>query len=238
MRSPLPRHPRTQGSPNASARSPPRRTATLCTLHREVKGLSRPKSPTRSSRANRAHLAHVHRASRRGRLAERSPTPPLRPRADRRCRWCRREVAGATPRAHLRTRGLVSAGRWSAVGAVERTGHRPPAQAAAGARQRGGAVPPPRRPRMASPRGGGHRPPPAHPPFPPISTCGTGAVTKKICCFVGRGQLAATERAPRCPNYRRSERAPRTTSEPGAHSPAAAGTVRTAALPQPPNRPG
>ena len=116
---------------------------------------------------NRAHLAHVHRASRRGRLTERSPTCSLRPRADRRCRWCRREVAGATPRAHLRTRGLVSAGRWSAVGAVERTRQRPPAQAAAGARQRGGAVPPPRRPRMASPRGGGHRPPPAHPPFPP-----------------------------------------------------------------------
>ena len=148
-----------------------------------------PKPPTPPGPPNRAHLAHVHWASRRGRLAERSPTPPQRPRADRRCRWCRREVAGATPRAHLRTRGLVSAGRWSAVGAVERTGHRPPAQAAAGARQRGGAVPPPRRPRMASPRGGGHRPPPAHPPFPPISTCGTGAVTKKICCFVGKGAV-------------------------------------------------
>ena len=146
-----------------------------------------PKPPAPPGPPNRAHLAHVHWASRRGRLAERSPTCPLRPRADRRCRWCQREVAGATPRAHLRTRGLVSAGRWSAAGAVERTGHRPPAQAAAGARQRGGAVPPPRRPRMASLRGGGHRPPPARPPFPPISTCGTGAVTKKICCFVGKG---------------------------------------------------
>ena len=148
-----------------------------------------PKPPTPPGPPNRAHLAHVHQASRRGRLTERSPTCSLRPRADRRCRWCRREVAGATPRAHLRTRGLVSAGRWSAVGAAERTGHRPPAQAAAGARQRGGAVPPPHRPRMASPRGGGHRPPPAHPPFPPISTCGTGAVTKKICCFVGKGAV-------------------------------------------------
>ena len=235
MTSPLPRHPRTQDSPNASARSPPRRTATLCTLHREVKGLSRPKSPTRSSCANRAHLAHVHQASRRGRLAERSPTCSLRPRADRRCRWCRREVAGATPRAHLRTRGLVSAGRWSAVGAVERTGHRPPAQAAAGARQRGGAVPPPRRPRMASPRGGGQdvrhpptrRSPRSRPAAPALSR-------RRSAALWGRGQLAATQRAPRCPNYRRSERAPRTTSEPGSHSPAAAGTVRTAALPQPP----
>ena len=148
-----------------------------------------PKHPAPPSPLNRAHLAHVHRASRRGRLTERSSTPPLRPRADRRRRRYQREVAGATPRAHLRTRGLVSAGRWSAVGAAERTGHRPPAQAAAGARQRGGAVPPPRRPRMASPRGGGHRPPPAHPPFSPISTCGTSAVTKKICCFVGKGAV-------------------------------------------------
>ena len=154
-----------------------------------VKRYFAPQPPAPPGPPNRAHLAHVHRASRRGRLTERSPTCSLRPRADRRCRWCRREVAGATPRAHLRTRGLVSAGRWSAVGAVERTGHRPPAQAAAGARQRGGAVPPPRRPRMASPWGGGHRPPPAHPPVPPISTCGTGAVTKKSCCFVGKGAV-------------------------------------------------
>ena len=153
-----------------------------------------PKPPAPPGPPNRAHLAHVHRASRRGRLTERSPTCSLRPRADRRCRWCRREVAGATPRAHLRTRGLVSAGRWSAVGAVERTGHRPPAQAAAGARQRGGAVPPPRRPRMASPRGGGHRPPPAHPPFPPISTCGTGSVTKTIGCSA-RQQLVEADEA-------------------------------------------
>ena len=80
-----------------------------------------PKPPAPPSPPNRAHLAHVHWASRRGRLTERSPTCSLRPRADRRCRWCRREVAGATPRAHLRTRGLVSAGRWSAVGAAERT---------------------------------------------------------------------------------------------------------------------
>ena len=33
------------------------------------------------------------------------------------------------------------------------------------------------------------RRPPARPPFPPISTCGTGAVTKKICCFVGKGAV-------------------------------------------------
>jgi len=142
---------------------------------------------------NRAHLAHLRRASRRGRLAERSSTPPLRPRADRRRRRCRRKVAGATPRAHLCTRGLVSAGRWSAAGAVERTGHRPPAQATAGAQQRGGAVPPPHPPWMASFRGGGHRPPPARPPFPPISTCGTSAVTKKISCSAGKGGIVADE---------------------------------------------
>ena len=62
------------------------------------------------------HLAHVHRASRRGRPVERDSTLSLRPRADRRNRRCRRKVEGATPRAHLRTRGSVSAGRWSAVG--------------------------------------------------------------------------------------------------------------------------
>ena len=152
-----------------------------------------PKPPAPPGPPNRAHLAHVHRASRRGRLTERSPTCSLRPRADRRCRWCRREVAGATPRAHLRTRGLVSAGRWSAAGAVERTGHRPPAQGAAGARQRGGAVPPRRRLRMASPQGGGHRPPPARPPSPPISTCGTSAVTKTISCSAGKGGIVADE---------------------------------------------
>ena len=62
------------------------------------------------------HLAHVHRASRRGRPVERDSTLSLRPRADRRSRRCRRKVEGATPRAHLRTRGSVSAGRWSAAG--------------------------------------------------------------------------------------------------------------------------
>ena len=118
------------------------------------------------------HLAHVHRASRRGRPVERDSTLSLRPRADRRSRWCRRKVEGATPRAQLCTRGPVSAGRWSAVGAEEGAGHRPPAQAAAGARQRGGAVPPPCRPRVASLRDGGHRPLPTRPPCPPISTCG------------------------------------------------------------------
>ena len=142
----------------------------------------------------------------------------LRPRADRRRRRCRRKVAGATPRAHLRTRGPVSAGRWSTAGTEGGTGHRPPAQAAAGARQRRGSVPPPHRPRVASLRGGGHRLLPARPPFPPISTCGTDAVTDEDQLLCGRGQLVATERAPRRPNYRRSERASRTASEPGAHT--------------------
>ena len=117
-------------------------------------------------------FAHVHRASRRGRLTDHSSALSLNPRADRRSRPCRRKVEGATPWAQLCTRGSVSAGRWSAVGAEEGAGHRPPAQAAAGARQRGGAVSPPRRPRAASLQGGGHRPLPARPPFPPISTCG------------------------------------------------------------------
>ncbi len=143
-------------------------------------GFFMPKPPTPHSPPDRAHLAHVHRASRRRQPVERSSTSPLRPRADRRRRRYRWKVAGATPSAHLRTRGLVSAGRRSAVKAEERTGHRPPAQAAAGARQRGGAVPPPRRPRMASPQGGGHRPPPARPPFPPTSTGGPSALTKTI----------------------------------------------------------
>ena len=113
------------------------------------------------------HLAHVHRASRRGRPVERDSKLSLRPRADRRSRRCRRKVEGATPRAHLRTRGSVSAGRWSAVGAEEGAGHRSPAQAAASGPERGGAAPPPRRPRAASLRGGGHRPLPTHLPFPP-----------------------------------------------------------------------
>ena len=153
-----------------------------------------PSARSPAARGSCAFFARVHQASRRGRLAERSSTPPLRPRADRRCRWCWWKVRNTTPRAHLRTRGLVSAGRWSAAWAEEGTGHRPPAQAAAGARQRGGAVPPPRRPRMASPQGGGHRPPPARPPFPSILTCGTGSVTKTIGCSA-RQQLVEADEA-------------------------------------------
>ena len=68
---------------------------------------------------NHAHLAHVHLASRRVRLVEQASVLPPRPRADRR-RWpCRWKVAGSTPRAHLRARGPVSAGRWSAAQAEE-----------------------------------------------------------------------------------------------------------------------
>ena len=77
--------------------------------------LARPPWPP----ANHAHLAHVHLASRRVRLVEQASVLPPRPQADRR-RWpCPRTTEDATPRAHLRARGPVSAGRWSAARAEE-----------------------------------------------------------------------------------------------------------------------
>ena len=76
--------------------------------------LARPPWPP----TNHAHLAHVHLASRRVRLEQASVLPP-RPQADRR-RWpCPRTSEDATPRAHLRARGPVSAGRRSAARAEE-----------------------------------------------------------------------------------------------------------------------
>ena len=89
-----------------------------------IRPRAEPRLDTQLARApwpptNHAHLARVHRASRRGRLTDRSSTLSLRPRNDRR-RWpCPRTTEGATPRAHLRARGPVSAGRWSAARAEE-----------------------------------------------------------------------------------------------------------------------
>ena len=113
------------------------------------------------------HLAHVHLASRRVRLVEQASVLPPRPRNDRR-RWpCPRTTEGATPRAHLRARGPVSAGRWSAARAEEDAR---PSSTCAGCSRRVTA----RRGGPAAPPGPGGEPPgwrtpsAARPPiFPP-----------------------------------------------------------------------